>query len=293
MGRDRQEEKGEWIPVGDGVELYAEVRGAGPDTVVVPLAVWLAPVLEPLGEGRTLILYDMRGRGRSTPVEDPALLGLARDLEDLDAVRGHYGVSRTALIGFSYLGAMTALYAAEHPERVTRLVQVGPMPPRSDAPYLRQRDLGELLGRDAVARLESLRSDGVPERDPLAYCRAFWEVYAPLYVGSQASVAEAIRQAEATCAHPNERPPAFLRTLGHVVGHLGPYDWRSSAAAIRSPTLVIHGTADRAAPVEGGREWADANPRARFLPIEGAGHFVWIDRAPALLSAVDRFLDEP
>ena len=46
-----------------------------------------------LGEWRTLIFYDVRNRGRSETVTDPAKLarGIQQDVDDLDAVRRHFG----------------------------------------------------------------------------------------------------------------------------------------------------------------------------------------------------------
>jgi pimeloyl-ACP methyl ester carboxylesterase len=51
----------------------------------------------------------------------------------------------------------------------------------------------------------------------------------------------------------------------------GPRDPLSSIAA---PTLVIHGTDDPLFPVEHGAALANEIPRARLLPLEGAGHGV-------------------
>lgn len=42
--------------------------------------------------------------------------------------RAHYGAEHVSLIGFSYLGLMTAIYASRHPDRVERLAQLGPAP---------------------------------------------------------------------------------------------------------------------------------------------------------------------
>jgi pimeloyl-ACP methyl ester carboxylesterase len=56
---------------------------------------------------------------------------------------------------------------------------------------------------------------------------------------------------------------------------------------IVSPTLVVHGTADKLVPPSGGRATARAIPGARLLLIEGMGHdlprAVW----PQLLDAIE------
>ena len=48
-----------------GLQLYYRMLGEGEETLVVPNANWLAEALLPLAEGRRLILYDPRSRGRS------------------------------------------------------------------------------------------------------------------------------------------------------------------------------------------------------------------------------------
>ncbi|MFO7300078.1 MAG: prolyl oligopeptidase family serine peptidase [Actinomycetes bacterium] len=50
-------------------------------------------------------------------------------------------------------------------------------------------------------------------------------------------------------------------------------DYIDDAAALRTPTLLIHGTADARVPIEQSRRLAEAAPdAARFVPFEGAGH---------------------
>ena len=83
-----------WIAGPDGVRLYYERIGSGPRTLIVPGRLFLARDLAPLGERHTVILYDMRNRGRSSRVEDGRLLTIGKDVEDLEAVRRHFGVER-------------------------------------------------------------------------------------------------------------------------------------------------------------------------------------------------------
>ncbi len=87
--------------------------------------------------GRHSFFYDPRNRGRSEAVSDTTHLGIQYSLSDLEDVRQHFRIKKMSLIGWSYLGAMVALYAAERPEQVDRVVQIGPIPPRKN-PYWQQ-----------------------------------------------------------------------------------------------------------------------------------------------------------
>jgi pimeloyl-ACP methyl ester carboxylesterase len=48
-------------------------------------AVW--PDLEPLGSGRSVLLYDQRGAGRSPVITDRAQLTAGHHVRDLEALR--------------------------------------------------------------------------------------------------------------------------------------------------------------------------------------------------------------
>lgn len=146
-----------YVTTPDGVRLYVRVAGIGPDTVIVPAAAWLARDLGPLVPGRTLIFFDPRGRGASDAVLDTARLGLELEIGDIDFVREQFGIERMSLIGWSYLGAVVALYATEHPEHVKRVVQVGPMAPTTELARIEGvRAWGDLIPSAQLLEIEGI-----------------------------------------------------------------------------------------------------------------------------------------
>ena len=124
-----------YVTTDDGVRLWFQTVGSGPQVVVLPNGFHLLEDFSCLAPGRTLVFYDVRNRGRSDTVTDPALLerGIHNDVDDLDAVRRHFGLDRLVLIGHSYMGLMVILYAMKYPAHVDRIVQIG-----ADGPALRQ-----------------------------------------------------------------------------------------------------------------------------------------------------------
>jgi proline iminopeptidase len=229
----------------------------------------------------------MRGRGRSDPVHDGTRLGIEFDVSDLEALREHLGIGQMSLVGFSYLGAVVVLYTAQHPDRVVRIVQLSPVPPRSSAEYLRQGPpAGAGLDPDEVALVEEMERSGVPDSDPERYCRAYWSAFLVRYVGD-AAAAERI---DLRCDLPNEWPQNFTATTGKIFSKLTDWDWRPAGLSVRAPTLTIHGDLDRVAPLGGGRDWAATLSNARLLIVPGAGHLIWGERPQIFLEAVDRFL---
>ena len=70
---------------------------------------------------------------------------------------------------------------------------------------------------------------------------------------------------------------------------LGDWDWRPALHQVRAPALVLHGTADYV-PLESAREWTAALPNGRLLPIEGSGHFPYLEAPRPFFIAADAFL---
>jgi len=168
-----------YVPVEGGLRLHYREIGQGKDTVIIPSDVGWGTRADGLAQGRTVVLYDPRGHGRSDEIKDPSLVGMDYEVRDIEALRRHLSLKRVSLVGWSYMGALVALYAAQYPERVDAVVQVGPMPLRK-GPHFEAYIKNTQARRDPAAdeRLAQMQKDGLPERDPVAYCKAFYEAAA-------------------------------------------------------------------------------------------------------------------
>ena len=279
------------MPGADGVRLYYERLGDGPRTLIVPGRLFLARNLAPLARKHTVILYDMRNRGRSSRVEDGTLLTIQKDVEDLEAVRRHFGVERFVPVGYSYLGLMVVLYAMEHPRRVERLVQLGPVPRKFGTPYpasLTHVDKVPVVDSAAAARIDSLRQSDWGREHQRELCEESARVFSPRLVGHRERVADLMDQ----CGMENEWPANLARHFEHHFGAVRRLDVpREAVARVRVPVLTIHGTWDRNAPYAAGREWAMTLPDARLLTVEGAAHQVALDAPAIVLPAIDGFVE--
>ena len=273
----------------EGIRLSYQILGNGPDTVIVPAASWLAADFEPLAEEHTLLCYDQRSRGQSDAAAADSQIGMPYEVSDLEAVLQHMGVETCALIGWSYLGAVATLYAAAHAERVSRLLLVGPMSPREyqyDDP--RNLDTGARLDPRGLQRLEAMEAAGVDASDPLTYRREYWRVYTPLQMGNPAGLE---RRRSAPWNFPNEHPKAIDRTFAALFAQsaLEDRDWRPRAAAVKIPTLVVHGL-DDLIPVASSREWAASFPDARLFTMPGVGYHPWLEDPNTFFPVARQFL---
>lgn len=64
-----------------GCRLYYEIVGDGPQTVLVPNGLYYRDDFGRLAQGRTLVFYDLRNRGFSDPVDNPAFRAIETFLD--------------------------------------------------------------------------------------------------------------------------------------------------------------------------------------------------------------------
>lgn len=273
-----------------GLHLYYRILGEGVETVVVPNANWLWEPLQPLAEGRRLILYDPRSRGRSSAVTDSRQLSLEDDVQDLEAIRRYFSLDRMTLLGSSYHAAIAASYALDNPGRVGRLLLVCPITPYVPGEWAQEAPAPEvLIYPPGMARLDELRREGIDEEDPVAFCRAwFTHFLLPAQMGELSAISRF--PVADVCSFPNEWPQrAVPLYFDQIIPKMGDWDFRPRLAGLDLPVLVIQGT-DDLVPLEASREWAASAPGARFLAIDGAGHHPYLERPQEFFPAADTFL---
>jgi len=286
-----------YVEAAEGIRLFYRLEGNGPQVAVfvqggpgVDLRD-VAPDFEGLTRGRTVIHYDHRGGGRSTLPEDLSLLHIDRLVEDLEAVRKHFGLERMDVVASSFGPIVAGLYAARYPERVRRLVLVASVGPRR-TPYTEQygRELFSRLGEAERTRLMQIFQSMDKAEDPIALCREYWSLTGPLQVADPEALS---RQRSAVCSGTAESVRyGITRTSPRVLASLGDWDLRPELARVRAPTLVIHGEQD-IFPLEGAREWAASIPGAKLLIVPGAGHAPHVERPGLVFPAVEAFLTAP
>ncbi len=285
----RESDEG-FITTRDGARLYYQRVGNGPEVVIIPAGMYLANEFSQLASSkRTLVFYDQRGRGRSNGISDRSKLGWDYEISDLESVREHLSCDQMSLIGWSYSGAIVALYAIEHPDIVKRVVQIGPIPPRK-SPYWSEfrntlssrRDSGDLERIDDIHRRYS-RDKNVAE-----YIREYYEVaHKPLLYDKDTES----RFRKDFYSLPNERPDNVWKVvLPRIIESFGEWDWRTRLSEFDVPLLTIHGEYD-AIPMRSAREWTQMVPNGRFLVVRKAGHLPWLEQPDIFFRALNSFLD--
>ncbi len=161
-----------YVTTPDGVRLYFHRVGSGPKTIIIPNGLYLLDDFKRLAAGRTLVFYDLRNRGRSDALTDDSRLksGIHHDVEDLEAVRRHFGVDQPDVIGHSYVGIAVALYAMKYPAHAARLVQIGPMQPSQARQYPAHLTNTDGTLGDAFSLIAELQKEG-QSLSPDVFCK--------------------------------------------------------------------------------------------------------------------------
>jgi pimeloyl-ACP methyl ester carboxylesterase len=271
------------ITTADGVKLHYRKVGRGP-AIIVPLDYLLFDSMKQFSDIATVITYDMRNRGRSTRSSDPSTWTIDQDVRDLETVRAHFKLEKFTPVGFSYLGKMVMLYAAAHPDRVRRIVQLGPAGNRNVPPPAGQ-NLG--IPEADMARWQQLQKAGAMEKTPREFCVTQWTALRYMFVADPAHAARF--PLEGTCALENEWPvnvnPVFEKLLAAPRTLT-----EAELKTISVPVLTIHGANDRTAPIENGRNWVAQLPDARLVTVPGAAHMLWLDDPVTTFAAMRAFL---
>lgn len=109
-----------WVTADDGTKLYYRKAGGGPVTLIVPHDSNLHEHFLQFANIATVITYEPRKRESAWTMQ--------QDVRDLEAVRRELKVEKFVPVGFSDAGPMVARYAIDHPDHVTRVIQIAPAP---------------------------------------------------------------------------------------------------------------------------------------------------------------------
>jgi class 3 adenylate cyclase len=262
------------------VNIAYQIVGDGPfDLIHVPMFVsnlelqWEDPAerryYERLSSFCRLIMFDKRGTGLSDRV---AVATLEERMEDLRAVMDAAGSQRAAVFGSSEGGALSILFTATYPERVSALVLYGAYPRMAWAPDY---------------------PDGIPEEIHALTVQHFEENWGRGQEGGIPVWALAPDRADDPAwrkAHGRwERLSASPGAAVAAYQMIREIDVRHLLSAIRVPTLVLYRMADLAH-AAGSRYLGAHIPGAKVVEVPGNTYWPYLGDQDAILDEIEEFL---
>ncbi len=294
------------------ISLHFEVYGKGRPVIIVhggpgiPYAnAWKG--LKSLEDRYAFYYYHQRGAGNSTrPIERfesknypknvaelEQTLGIGAQIADIERIRRILKEDKLLLIGHSFGGFIAALYAAEFPEQVEKLILVAPAgmltpPQKENNIFDAVRDRipeDELHLYDPLVK-EYFNFGGIFSKsdDDLVDLQTQIGAYLLFGMGYDASLI------------PTAPTPGGWSSFAVYFSTGKSPDYRDAVANITALTLILHGDDDNIS-LNGSREYEEFIPNARFVSIGCAdttsvsGHFIFDDCPDQFAAAVRKFLE--
>ncbi len=261
------------------ISIAYQVIGDGPtDVIYVPAFVshvdleWedpdFAEWMTRLSGFCRLILFDKRGTGLSD--RDVGDSTLEERMHDLRAVLDAVDSRQCTVIGNCEGCALSMLFAATFPERVSRLILFAPT-------YCVVEDV------DFPATVEQRRSYAKFIED----IRAHWGEGRMLrsHAPSKRSTVEVVERMGRW-----ERAAASPRAAINYLKWQLEMDARPVAKMLRVPTLIMHCANDRVVPVGMGRWLAENIEGARYIELPSDFHWPWFDPGSTVMDAIEEFV---
>jgi pimeloyl-ACP methyl ester carboxylesterase len=253
------------------VNIAYQTMGDGPeDIIIVPGVVshvefahempGYTAFLRRLSTFARVVTFDKRGQGLSDRIFDAP--SLEQRMDDVRAIMDEVGSERAVLIGFSEGCAMSTLFAATYPERVSRLVLFGGF----------ARNL--VLGGDNGEKIISERVKHWGSGEMIKRVR-------PSEAGNPVAVKQ-FAKFERLSASPGAIG-AFSRLNAQI-------DVTSILPSVRVPTLVLHRRTDALIPVQWGRDLAAQIPAARFIEYADGDHSIYTGNVEEVIGDIEEFI---
>jgi len=243
-----------------GVEIYYETHGSGPALLLshgysATSQMW-RPQFEALSQNHTLIVWDMRGHGRSASPRDDGAYSERLTTGDMAALLRHLGFDRALVGGLSLGGYMSLAFYADYPQMVEALLIV------DTGPGFKRDAARDEWNRMALGRGRDIEARG-------------------------AAALEGRSAEQASAEHPDVIGLAYAARNMLIQRNARVIE---SLPGIAVPTLVLAGAED--APFLAATDYMAAKiPGAHKVIIPDAGHAVNLDQPERFNEAVLAFLD--
>jgi pimeloyl-ACP methyl ester carboxylesterase len=274
---DQNTLKSHIVDAADGKVFYQE-KGQGPAVILIhgggPGAYGYSNYVKnvgPLSNRNRVIVIDLPGYGKSEKREQPN--GLVQTLANATRdVMDHAGIEKASLVGNS-LGGMTALrFALDTPDRLEKLILMGPgggLPTTTPFPT------------EGLHRMLTFYDGEGPTLEKLS------KVIDLLVYDRSKITQELLEERFRVCTLPGTmaNPP-----LSNFQNHPMDIFWNQGLEKITCPTLIIWGAEDRVVPMDAGYVYRKLIPNADMHIFSKCGHWAQWERADEFNRLVDDFI---
>ena len=254
----------------NGVELYYEMAGAGPNLVLIEglgVATWIWEKQVPaFSKHFTTLIYDNRGAGKSEKPAGPYSISLMAD--DLAALLDSLKIPRAHILGISMGGFIAQDFALRYPQKVDRLILVATSAGGPDHVPMAPEVLALMFAADGAPR------DLTRRKLALAYSDSFMQ-----------NSGEIEHLIDLRLADP-QPPPAYMAQA--MAG--AAFNLSDKVQHLIAPTLIVAATGDRLVPVANAHNLGKKIFHSQLKIYNGYGHQFFVENAEAFNRTVIDFL---
>lgn len=209
-----------------------------------------------LAEHFQVFTVDFAGFGKSE--EPQSVWGVEEYTRSLEAIVEYEDIESPILIGHSFGGRVSIVYASRNTTRKVILVDAAGVKPRRSFTYYRKVYTYKLLKRMLPLLVGKKKAEEIIEQ----------------------------RRAKAGSADYNNASHMMRAILSKVVNedlcHLMP--------KIKAPTLLFWGEKDTATPLSDAKRMEKLIPDAGLVTVTGAGHYSFLENMPLFVRVLESFL---
>jgi pimeloyl-ACP methyl ester carboxylesterase len=207
-----------------------------------------------------VVTFDKRGQGLSDRMSGAP--SLEQRMDDVRAIMDDIGSARATLLGISEGSAMSIMFAATYPERVSQLILYAGF---ASSPARK------------VNNFELIAS----ERAKAWGTGKLINLINPSRANNPAAVSH-FAKFERLSASPGAYKSFTLLNAS--------IDVRSILSAVRVPTLVLHRATDTLIPVEAGRHLATQIPGSKYIEYPNGDHLLGVEESDTLWGDIEEFI---
>jgi proline iminopeptidase len=252
-----------------------------------------------------LIYFDAFGRGKSDTAKNVSEYTLARDIEDIEALRIALHLDKITLLGHSYGGVVAQGYAIKYPQHLSHLILADTF-----HSYLMWQENDDNSNREIKTnypevweKLMALREQGAVSSDQIHQDIYGQVPYGFLYAYNPARFAydpkdtsDIIKGYRKHGAYPNSNnTKLYYQRVGKdgdfIVGSdIGTFDYRKQLKNLQMPVLIVTGRFDRVAVPWMAIKFKEYCPQAEFVIFEKSGHNPQVEEPDKEFKVINDFL---
>ncbi len=259
---NNQANTSKYIETAPGVQIFCKDYGSGKPVILIhgwPLSneMWEYQIETLVENNFRVIAYDRRGFGKSSQPWNGYDFDTMTD--DLKAIIDKLALEDVTLVGFSMGGGEVVRYFSRHAgKKVSKAILVSAVPPF----MLKTEDNPEGVPQEAFDKMAKAMRD-----DRIGFLDDFGKTFFGVGLLNKSLSAPLLEYYRMLCAFASPRATLQCATAFATT------DFREEMAALKVPTLIIHGEKDQTVPIGiSSEKSAQLIPDCRYVIYEGSPH---------------------